>query len=203
VQVTLRIPPPLEVPLEVERDETGVRLVRGGEVVAEGRRADPSDVEPPPWPPPSLDAAREARKGFRGFVDHPFPTCFVCGPERAEGDGMRIHPGWVDAHQVADAFVPDASLDAGDGRMAPELVWAALDCPGAFALMGDAREDLTLVLGRMTARVAVRPRIGESLLVTGWVGGREGRKHHCGTALWRPTGERCAVARATWIALAR
>ena len=64
-------------------------------------------------------------------------------------------------------FVPDASLDAGDGRMRFEHVWAALDCPGAFALMGDGSEDQTLVLGRMAARVFARPAIGETLVVDG------------------------------------
>jgi len=200
-EVTLRAPPPLDTPLDVERVDEVVRMRSGDELVAEGRPAELGDLAPPP--PPSKDEARVARKGFRGFVKHPFPTCFVCGPQRADGDGLRIHPGWIGDLQVADVFVPDASLDEGDGRMRLEHVWAALDCPGAFALMGDGAEDLTLVLGRMAARVHQRPRIGEELVVTGWVRGREGRKHDCGTALWGDDGRLRAIARATWIALRR
>lgn len=199
-QVTLRAPPPLDVPLAVERDEGTVRLLHENGLVAEGQPVGPLEASPPP--PPSPDRARAARKGFRGFVEHPFPTCFVCGPEREAGDGLRIHPGWIWDEQVADVFVPDPSLDFGDGRIATEYVWAALDCPGAFACMGDGSEELTLVLGRMTARIDERPTVGDELVATGWVRGREGRKHACGTALWSAEGRLLAVAHATWIALA-
>lgn len=202
-EVTLRAPPPLDAPLEVERDGASVRVRHGETLVAEGRPSTLNDFEPPP--PPSVPTAQAARKGFRGFIDHPFPTCFVCGPDREEGDGLRIHPGWVpgDTPQVADTFVPDASLDAGDGRMATEHVWAALDCPGAFALMGDGREDMVLVLGCMAARIDERPEIGQTLIVTGWARWREGRKHACGTALFDASGRLLAGGHALWIALAK
>jgi hypothetical protein len=199
VEVTLRAPPPLDARLDVEREGEVVRVRHGEQLVAEGHPAELGELTPPP--PPSRAEARIARKGFRGFVDHPFPTCFVCGPQRSEGDGLRIHPGWIGDVQVADVFVPHPSLDAGDGRMRAEHVWAALDCPGAFALMGAGTEDLTLVLGRMAARIDERPRIGEELVVTGWVRGRDGRKHDCGTALWGDDGRLRGLARATWIAI--
>jgi hypothetical protein len=198
-EITLLAPPPLDEALEVEVEGSVVRVSRGERRIAEGRPSEVGDEEPPA--PPSKEVALAARKGFRGFERHPFPTCFVCGPERAEGDGLRIHPGWVADAQVADLFVPDSSLDAGDGRMAAEHVWAALDCPGAFALMGNGTEDLTLVLGRMAARLHERPAVGDELVITGWVRGREGRKHHCGTACWSTEGRLLAMARATWIAL--
>ena len=43
-----------------------------------------------------------------GRVDHPFPRCFACGPDRDEGDGLRIFPGPVGAERgyVASLRVP-------------------------------------------------------------------------------------------------
>lgn len=66
----------------------------GDRVVAEALPSTLDDLSIPGAPSPQQ--ALEARKGFRGFIDHPFPNCFVCGPNRAEGDGLRIHPGWMD-----------------------------------------------------------------------------------------------------------
>jgi hypothetical protein len=67
---------------------------------------------------------------------HPFPGCFVCGPNRAPGDGLRIFPGMVAASDaVAALWTPDATLCDARGRVAPEFLWAALDCPSAFPLL--------------------------------------------------------------------
>src|SRR5262249_46495613 len=54
--------------------------------------------------------------------DHPFPTCFVCGPARADGDGLRIFVGPLatgpgrDAGTLAGSWVPSAGLAGDDGR---------------------------------------------------------------------------------------
>ena len=45
---------------------------------------------PGPWA-----EARGAASRFAGHHDHPFPGCFVCGTERAAGDGLRLFPGPV------------------------------------------------------------------------------------------------------------
>jgi hypothetical protein len=79
----------------------------------------------------------------------------------------------------------------------PEFVWAALDCPGAYAtgVMGRG----TVVLGRLTARVDRVPDAGEECVVVGWPLGSKGRKHSAGTALFGGSGELLALARALWI----
>ena len=55
------------------------------------------------------------------------------------------------------------------------------------------------LLGEMQAHVDRRVRVGEPCTVIGWKLGAEGRKHHCGTAIFDGEGELCARARATWI----
>src|SRR5688500_12129756 len=78
VEVTLRRPPPLGVGLAVERDDGGAALADDECVVLSARPAT-LDVEAPV--PVDLDAAAAAPARFAWVHDHPFPTCFGCGPE--------------------------------------------------------------------------------------------------------------------------
>jgi len=105
-----------------------------------------------------------------------------------------LRPGPVDG-VVATTWRPDASL--GDRRVRDEFVWAALDCPGAFAVELVGRG--TRVLGRLTARIDQRPVVGEQYVVVGWPLGGEGRRQEAGTALLDEAGHLLAVARAVWI----
>jgi hypothetical protein len=79
----------------------------------------------------------------------------------------------------------------------PELVWAAIDCPGAFAVGAEGRGDI--VLGRMTARIDRVPDAGEPCAVASWPLGEDGRKLYAGTALFGGDGELLALAEQTWI----
>lgn len=197
VEVTLRLPPPLEQTLQLEHDGESARLLNGEQVIAEARATSLAlDV----LPAPSFAAAQACVARYAGWSRHVFPTCFVCGPQRAEGDGLRIFPGpSEDAALVAAPFVPDRSLAGPAGSVQPALVWAALDCPGYFA----AASGEEAVLGRMTARLVRAPAIGERCVVVGWSLGREGRKSAAGTALFDEAGALLGCARQTWIALQR
>lgn len=189
VEVTLRRPPPLQRPLAVRRQAD--RLVVGDDdgVVAEARRAAPAGVIPDPV---SRDDAARASAGYTGFACHHFPTCFVCGPAREPGDGLRIFAGPVQGR--ADGVVA-APWRADESRQ--ELVWAALDCPGAFAV-GWAERGET-VLGRMVARVDDLPRVREACVVMAWPRGEDGRKLFAGTALIGEDGRVLGHAEQTWI----
>src|SRR6476659_6945263 len=93
ITVTLRRPPPLDVAVPAtEADGVTVAADQGG-AVAEAQLAAVSLAEVE-----SVDAetARRAEASYAGWVTHPFPTCFTCGPDREEGDGLRIFPGPVD-----------------------------------------------------------------------------------------------------------
>lgn len=195
LRVRLEARAPLQVPLGIERDAaTGVcRLHAGEQLIAVGT-PDRLRLEVPA-PPPYVSAVW-ASQHYAGFRDHVCADCFVCGPHRRRGDGLRIFPGQLETGIVAAPWLPPDSLDGGDGKVGVEFHWAALDCPGYFALTPLWRR---MLLGEMHAHVDRRVHVGEACTVIGWKLGVEGRKHFAGTAIFDEDGELCARARATWI----
>ncbi len=199
-EVTLRLPPPLERALEVEAAPEGTASLRGdGDLVAEARPAGPLELLVPE--PVPLEEAFAARRSSPLHHQHPFPGCFVCGPERDPGDGLGITPGPVGEGLVAAPWEVDDSLPVAGGEVAPEIVWAALDCPGGISAILDPGFDGVWVLGRLTAEIEGRVRPGDTCLAIGWGIGREGRKYEAGSAIYSEEGEVLARAKATWIEL--
>jgi hypothetical protein len=155
VEVTLRRPPPLDRPLEVRPlDGGGVALSDGETVIADGAPAS-AEIEVPE--PVGFPEAEAASRSYVGFRQHAFPTCFGCGPQHSEGDGLRIFPGQVEGRNIVAApWTPDATLTDEGGTVRPEFAWAALDCTGGWALLAQLPER-PVVLGRMAAkRLAAR-----------------------------------------------
>lgn len=198
-RVRLHVPPPLEKPLAIRTAGAYHVSLNDGEVVAaEGVVAEPPG-EPPP--PVDFDAAMAASARYRWATGHPFPGCFVCGPERHDGDGLCIFPGAVDGRPVVAApWVPHPSFCDAGGRVRPEIVWAALDCPSWFGLLDFEPGTRTGLLGQLTARIIQRPSAGEPCVVIGWSRGREGRKLYGGAALYTAAGTLLGSSEAVWIA---
>ena len=194
--VRLKAPPPLETELRIEHSDSMARLMHGATIIAEGS---PAKLELKLPAAPSLPEARAAAKSCPGFLRHPFPRCFVCGPKRAAGDGMRIFPGPVaSGSSVAAPWVADASLADDAGNIGKEFLWAALDCTSGFAVL-PIPEDKAIVLGELSARIDGAVTAGEACVVVGWPLQVEGRKRIAGTAVFGQSGEPVAVGRATWI----
>jgi hypothetical protein len=186
VAVTLRLPPPLDTPLAVVRDAGVVRLLDGDALVAEACSGS-VDVDPPE--PVAADAARAAHERHVRGADAEFNECFVCGVRE---DGLEVRVGPVAGREPVHA----APIVLGEPS--PEIVWAAIDCPGAYAVGTEGRGDI--VLGRMTARVHRVPDGGEECVVAAWPLGEDGRKLFAGTALFAGDGELLALAKQVWIA---
>jgi hypothetical protein len=186
------------VPLEVQRhDEGKVTLRHGSLVVGEGK---PAALELDVPAPVDFETAEAASRSYIGFDRHPYPGCFVCGPARAEGDGLRIFPGAVPGRRVVAApWVPDRSLADELGRVRPEIVWSALDCPSWFGASTFSPFEGAILLGRLTGAVHELPEAGQRCVCIGWLIAEEGRKVQCASALLAEDGRLLARARATWI----
>jgi hypothetical protein len=122
VEVTLHRPPPLDSPLAIEGDTEVAKLLHGDAVVAEARPA-PVGIDAPV--PVSVGLAEEARERHVRGSSPEFGECFVCG---ARDDGLRIRVGLVAGREPLHAS--PIALD----EPAPEIVWAVIDCPGAYAV---------------------------------------------------------------------
>jgi hypothetical protein len=196
VTVRLLRPPPLETALELHGVEPGAWAVEfAGQRCIEVRATAPLELAIP-LSPGFLQAQESALQGPSDPREHPCPGCFVCGPERASGDGLRLFAGPVPGRDiVAVAWRPDVSLAQG-GKVPGEVLSAALDCPGFHALRTGARPWL---LGEFAVHIDRLVHAQECCVIVGWKIGGAGRKQTVGTALFDEDGEVCAWARGTWI----
>jgi hypothetical protein len=205
ITVSLHRPPPLDTELAVATDDGWTVASYDGTVIARGRPAEQSVTEVPSVP---IEVARAATAGYRGFVSHPFPTCFTCGVDREEGDGLRIFPGDVpddDLGRVAAPWTPHPSVaedwheyrEAARDASVP-VTWAALDCVGGWST---DIEERPMVLGTMTLRLDRLPHIGEEHVVVGEMRGAEGRKTYSAATLYDAAGAVVATAEHVWITI--
>jgi hypothetical protein len=196
VTVRLQRPPPLETALELHGVAPGLWAVdHGGLRYMEARATEPLELAIP-GSPGYVQALQSSLHGPESH-EHPCPGCFVCGPERARGDGLRIFAGPVPGSDcVAAAWSPDVSLAGGAGKVRSEFLSAALDCPGYQALRTGSRPWL---LGEFTAHVDRLVHADEPCVIVGWKIEGRGRKQIVGTALFDEDNKVCAWARGTWI----
>jgi len=123
-EITLRAPTPLGRPLDVVADGAGNAELRDGEAVLATGRAERLDVSN--LPAPSFAEAEDAvRRTPYDESNHQLSRCFVCGPARAHGDGLRIFAGPLaqrvdqDIAAVAATWIPHANLASSDGASPP------------------------------------------------------------------------------------
>jgi hypothetical protein len=205
VEATLRAPIPLDQTLRVHPSEAGIDIMTDDaatRILIMSLR--PTRLETPDVKSPGLEAACVAAATFRGAEDHVLPDCFVCGPARAQGDGLRIFPDWLKDPAgtenpnmfplVAAPWRPTPDLADASGRVAPEYLWAALDCPGAFAI-----DKEPILLGRIAAKIIARPPPVQPLVAVAWSKGQDRRKHFAGSALFTEAGVLLAFSEQTWI----
>lgn len=190
--VGLRAPVPLERVVEVVSDGPSVALTRHGRRLASGWPASLLDLSHP-----QVDYVTAAVvAGDVSRTDHPFPGCWVCGPDRTPGDGLHLFPGRVRPGVVAVPWRPAPWQADPTGTVPVRVVTAALDCPSAFAVVPEGG---TALLASMTFVIVRLPRVGEELVAIGWAKGVSGRKMLAATAVVTAAGETLAKAENLWI----
>lgn len=196
VTVRLLKPVPLEVDLTVVED--GERwIVRHGDAsIATATPALAITATPPHVP--SYEEAIAARARFPGLESPRFSGCFVCGAGRS--DGLGVHSGALaEPGMVATPWRPAPEFVDDAGCLRPEILWAALDCPGFYATFQDGRYAL---LGELSVASEAPVPADACSIVVGWTIAQEGRKRRAGTALIDREGRCRARGIATWIEVA-
>ncbi len=192
-RVRLRVPPQLDVEFDVIRTDAGASMVRDDALIAE---AWPGSVDLEIPDPPTHHEAEAASASYSGYKSHRYSTCFVCGPDQAQG-GLRVFAGPVAGRDlVASAWTPDPSLAADRRNVDPVFLWSVLDCPGGFAF--PEPEVGAILLGELSVKLSGNVIVGERHVVIGWESRREGRKHHTGTALFSEEGRCVGMGRGIW-----
>ncbi|MGA9276050.1 hypothetical protein [Ilumatobacter sp.] len=196
-RVRFHSPPPLDEPLTtLERPLESIEVFAGSRHVATVSPTAPLDVEPFKPHIPMAVAVAESRWLDRFEGDHPFPTCFGCGPARR--DGLGLAPGPVPGSSTHATFwAPDV-----DGPVPTWMVWAALDCPSGGPALTILPTGSMVVTGELAVDIA-RPLAGrEQYQILSRCSGRSGRKITTEAAIVDSAGRNVAIAEATWIAIA-
>lgn len=199
-KVRLMVPPPLDQPLQIASDGDSKYLQMADTQVAS---ATPCSLDAGKVPAaPSLQQAGAARARYDGFNLHSYPHCFVCGPDREPHDGLCLFTGSIeDSDMVGCDWQPQADLLDSDRRVKTEFVWAALDCPGFFALKEQLGGDKMFLLGQLAVEI-LRPVPGDQpLVVYAWKERVDGRKYFSGSAIATAEGEVLAHSEQVWVEL--
>jgi hypothetical protein len=202
VTAMLRAPPPLDTDLGLESRDGG-HVLTGVDGTLIGQAGPARQALPQAPAAPTLEAARAASARYIGHGQRTHPICFTCGTERHEGDGLRVFPGQLAGAGpgvVACTWTPHAAFARADGVVGPEIVWAALDCPGFFAWVEKEGRHGAL-LGTMTGEILQPVRAGTEYAIVAWPLQRDGRKETAGVALFDAEGALVARAHQVWIVM--
>jgi hypothetical protein len=194
---------PLDSALELEGGPTDAKISGAdGGLIAEARASDGGELPIPPTPP-SLAEATAAGARYFAFERRFHPICFTCGPERQDGDGLRVFVGQIEGApkgHVAGVWTAHPEFGDAERLVRPEIIWAAIDCPGSIAWV-EVQGSGGGLLGTMTGEILRRPRVGEPCIVTAWPLSQEGRKQFAGVALFSADGELLARGHQVWISM--
>ena len=198
-EVTLHKPIPLDLSLTVLGSPDDILEMRSGDDLIATARATELSLDDLPRAS-FAEATAASRETPFTEANHDVSGCFVCGPARKPGDGLRILAGPLAADPTiyASHWIPGeglASPDDPDGLVSSEFIWSCLDCPTGHVLLGgnfedgasdgDGDQDTTILLGRMSAHIIARPRPGDHCIITAQPGPRPGRKWLADGALSR------------------
>ncbi len=199
-KVRLMVPPPLNTPLQIVIDGEQKLLMQGETTVGS---ATPCTMDVSTVPPaPTLERARAARQGYTGHLNSVYPRCFVCGTNREPHDGLCLFTGAVEnSDLVACDWQPQPDLLDSDENIKTEFIWAALDCPGFFALREPLSREKMFLLGQLAVEVLADIPGDNPLVVYAWKERVEGRKYFSGSAIASAEGQILAHSEQVWLEL--
>ncbi len=205
IDVMIKRPTPLDRELQICADSGGIYYLMDGDQMIISAMPGVLDLTAPDAP--SYEEAVKAAKASIALKPTPYthvtghgihPICFCCGADVPDGEGLKIHPGRIPGkNMVAAPWTPALEHGDGLGYVRPELIWTALDCPGAYALW-ELTDTKPGFLGRLIGHIEKPLRPGEPCVVAAWPTGSEGRKLYTQTVLFGAKGQIIGRSLATW-----
>ena len=206
IAVRLKAPPPLDAKLHLEPEGDNTLITDGHNEIG---LAIPAGPAPEPSPFIALPQAREISEQGRqdAAVNHPFPTCFVCGPNRDKQDGMRIFTGPNSDETLYAAHWFAEAAWASDGKTIDErYIWSALDCPSsgpAFATVLDPKSTKAYVLGTLEVHIEKAVPAEQDYVITCSLDEDTGKLYKTRVSLYDAQGQHYASGRAVWVQVPR
>ena len=175
--VRLLAPPPMDTDFTISREGEVVTVTGPAGPVAEVRSAPPAEIEPLPWlSDGEVDRSRSTWDEILRAAGHPFPTCFGCGGERPDGDGLELFAGLLPGTDISGAWwEPDESI-ATAGLVDDWAVWAAADCPSGGVVIPLLDDGQLMMLGQLQVWIHQSPEVGCRYQVVARSQGRKGRR---------------------------
>jgi hypothetical protein len=202
VAIRFHAPVPLGTPLQPQRADDGtVRVEADGVHVVTVRPWNGEvDIGHLTIPEPDDVSRAEAQWSVDYGRQHPYPTCFGCGPARATDDGLGLRPGFVPSDGVhATAWTPP-----GTGTVPAWLVWAALDCASGGPALHGTTPDQAVVTGQLAVAIDRPVPAGTDLVAVTRAQQRDGAKTVVtGMLVDRTTRTPLATTTSTWFTIPR
>jgi hypothetical protein len=202
VEVTMRGPAPVGSRLILDTGTPHrVFLYERDQLLSEARPAE-LDLDMPKSI--TIDEARKA--SLRHVTEMPYPDCFGCGSARSEDDGLHLRAGPVEGRSlVAIDWIPRAAAVGAceDREVREPVIWAGMECVVIRAMEygGLLAPGELCLLGRMTAKVKARPKVGQPSFFMAWPVGREGRKITLAGTIHDDAGSVLVMSRLVFITL--
>jgi len=204
VMVSLRLPTPLDKTLSLIAGDGHMDLMDDDKLLVRASTVPDLDHLTPP-PCPDTKTVKKAEANYRGHWDEAlFGSCFVCGVDRHDEDGLHVFTGSTDSTRkdqpglVASHFSARARHCDDEGSLKPVFVWSVLDCAGYFSTIKTGEVAL---LAQFTCQIVGTLKQGELGTIIGWPIHTNGRKHLVGTALYSSDGELVAKTEGLWVAV--
>ena len=206
VEIRLKAPPPLNTPMQIHRGEVQAQVFSDDKLIAQVRPCT-EPCEPAPYISME-DAAQCSDAGLKGsLINHPFPGCFVCGPERSEGDGMMVFTGPKAGTPLYGAkWHAHGAWSSNGTEIDPHYVWSALDCPSsgpAFATSVEAQSNIAYVLGTLSIQIKQLPKVGNDYVIVCATDENHERRYRTRVSLYASDQSLLASGSAVWIQVPR
>lgn len=186
---------PLSTALDVQMTTPTTRELRNGDEII--LRVSQVDAEVPTPPAVDIETAARGKAAYPEAGRSALRECYSCGV----GEGsLAVWAGPIgDGTYFATTWAPP-EWTAPSGTVAPEHIWATIDCPAGAKTCFDGPEPRVALTGTMTTELLAPVAPSVDHVIVAWADDWRGRRRRSGAALFAENGELLARQVSMWIA---